>query len=373
MTAVSDYAVSHTAQAVSLLKALAPIPAPSGNEERRATFCRDWLHAHGATQAYIDEVQNVICPIGVTSDNPLTVICAHSDVVFADTEPLPLEERDGRLYCPGIGDDTANVVALLMAVKYCIENAVEPRVGLLFVVNSCEEGLGNLKGTKHLMSVFGSRVREFVSFDCSAREVIAQAVGSRRFRICADTAGGHSYFDFGADNAVAVLSSLVTELYRMTVPASGTTFNVGTISGGTSVNTIAQHAEMLFEFRSDNDVHLERMQEQFDSIVSRYPQVTAETVGERPCAKQVDADAQAALVAKATETIRSCFGWDPVVKAGSTDCNVPLSMGIPSVCFGCILGNGMHTREEYIELNSVTNGLQAALKTVMHYEKKSYG
>ena len=90
-------------------------------------------------------------------------------------------------------------------------------------------------------------------------------------------------------------------------------------------------------------------------------------------AKQVDADAQAALVTKATETIRSCFGWDPVVKAGSTDCNVPLSMGIPSVCFGCILGNGMHTREEYIELNSVTNGLQAALKTVMHYEKKSYG
>ena len=366
MTAVLQYARSHTAEAVHLLKALAQIPAPSGQELKRAAFCRDWLYAQGAADVYIDEVCNVICPIGVTQDNPLVVICAHSDVVFPDTDTLPLYERDGRLYCPGIGDDTANVVALLMTAKYCLEHRCTPRCGLLFVINSCEEGLGNLKGTKHLMSVYGTRVKEFLSFDCSAREIITDAVGSRRFRICADTVGGHSYFDFGNDNAIAVLSSLITELYQLEAPC-GTTFNVGTITGGTSVNTIAQHAQMLFEIRSDNVDHLEQLQAQLDAVLSRYRGISLEMVGERPCSCGVDQASQQALAEKTTGDIRTCFGFDPVLKAGSTDCNVPLSMGIPAVCFGCILGEGMHTREEYIALDSVHNGLALALKTVQHY------
>ncbi len=366
MTDILHYVKSHTDEAVTLLKTLAQIPAPSGQEQARAVFCRDWLRSQGATDTFIDEVHNVICPIGVTQDNPLVVVCAHSDVVFPDTDALPLCERDGRLYCPGIGDDTANVVALLMAVKYCLESAKTPRCGLLFVINSCEEGLGNLKGTKHLMSVYGSRVNEFLSFDCSAREIITDAVGSRRFRICADTVGGHSYFNFGNENAIAVLSSLITELYRMEVPC-GTTFNVGTVTGGTSVNTVAQHAEMLFELRSDHFAHLEQLQAQFDVILSRYNGVSAEIVGERPCSCGVDKVAQQALAERAAGDIRTHFGSDPVLKAGSTDCNVPLSMGIPAVCFGCVLGEGMHTREEYVELNSIPNGLALALQTVLYY------
>ena len=366
MTDLLSYARAHTEEAVALLKTLAQIPAPSGQEKARAAFCRDWLCAQGAIDTYIDEVYNVICPLGVTQDAPLVVICAHSDVVFPDTDALPLCERDGRLYCPGIGDDTANVVALLMAAKYCFEREITPRCGLLFVINSCEEGLGNLKGTKHLMSVYGSRVKDFLSFDCSAREIITDAVGSRRFRLSADTVGGHSYFHFGNENAIAVLSSLITDIYRLSVPC-GTTFNVGTITGGTSVNTIAQHAEMLFELRSDTYTHLERLQTQFEEIVSRYPQVSSEVVGERPCSCGVDQTAQQALTERAAKDIRIHFGFDPVCKAGSTDCNVPLSMGIPAVCFGCVLGDGMHTREEYIELDSVENGLALALQTVSHY------
>ncbi len=364
----SDYAQTHTNEATTLLKTLAQIPAPSGQEEKRAVFCRDWLHAQGATQAYIDEVNNVICPVGVTDDNPLVVVCAHSDVVFPDTDPLPLYEENGRLYCPGVGDDTANVVALMMAVKFVIENKLTPeQTGLLFVINSCEEGLGNLKGTKHIMSAYGYRVREFLSFDCSAREIITDAVGSRRFCITADTVGGHSYFDFGNENAVAVLSSFVTDLYAMKVPAVGTTYNVGTITGGTSVNTIAQHAEMLFEIRSDRHAHLEHMQAMLDAILSHYPQVTARLIGERPCSRDVDAAAQAALISRVAQSIKTHFGIEPVLKAGSTDCNVPLSMGIPAVCFGCVLGSGMHTREEYVELDSIPAGLQVALETVLYY------
>ncbi len=363
---ISRFVQSHSAEAVALLKTLAQIPAPSGHEQARAVFCRDWLCAQGAAQTYIDEVNNVICPIGVTQDDPLVVICAHSDVVFPDTDALPLCERDGRLYCPGIGDDTANVVALLMAVKYGLCSDKTPRCGLLFVINSCEEGLGNLKGTKHLLSVYGSRVKEFISFDCSAREIITDAVGSRRFRISADTVGGHSYFNFGNENAIAVLSSLITELYRSDVPC-GTTFNVGTIMGGTSVNTIAQHAEMLFEIRSDKYAHLERLQAQFEAIVSRCNGVSVETVGERPCSCGVDRTAQQALIERTARDIRDHFGSNPVQKAGSTDCNVPLSMGIPAVCFGCVLGDGMHTREEYIEIDSIPKGLALAVQTVLYY------
>lgn len=364
---VSDYAKVHTDEAVALLKTLASIPAPSGQERERATFCRDWLHAQGATQAYIDDALNVICPVDVTDDNPLAVICAHSDVVFPDTAPLPVREENRRLYCPGVGDDTANVVALLMAAKYVTENRLSPcDVGLLFVIDSCEEGLGNLKGVKYLMQIFGHRVREFISFDCYAREVITDAVGSRRFCISADTVGGHSYFDFGRDNAIAVLSSVIGEFYAVEVP-DGTTYNVGTITGGTSVNTIAQHAEMLFELRSDTYNHLEAMQKTLDTILSHYPQASAYVIGERPCAREVDKQAQAALVNRVSAVLECHFGEAPVQKAGSTDCNVPLSMGIPAVCFGCILGDGMHTREEYVELDSVTAGLQAALDTVLYY------
>ncbi len=368
MTQISDYVKAYTAEAVALLKTLAQIPSPSGNEQKRAAFCRDWLHAQGAVDAYIDEAQNVICPVGLTDDNPLVVIAAHSDVVFPDTDPLPLVEREGRLYCPGIGDDTANVAALLMAAKYMAENGLSPqKVGLLLVVDAGEEGLGNLKGMRHLMKTFGHRVQECISFDCHADELITEAVGSRRFRIAVDAVGGHSYFDFGRKNAIAVLSSIVTELYTMIVPEDGTTFNVGHISGGTSVNTIAQHAEMLFEFRSDKREHLEMMQAQTDAVLKRFDGVSVSLIGERPCAGDVDPACQQALVKRASSMIRSRFGVEPIVKAGSTDCNIPLSLGIPAVCFGCVLGDGMHTREEYIELDSIPLGLQLAIETVLFY------
>ncbi len=354
--------------AIELLKTLAQIPAPSGQEQARAVFCRDWLIAQGAAQTYIDQADNVICPIGVTKDNPVVVVCAHSDVVFPDTDPLPLYEENGRLYCPGIGDDTANVAALMMTVKYCVEQALVPKdCGLLFVIDAGEEGLGNLKGTKQVMADFGHRVREFLSFDCHADEVIADAVGSCRFLIEVNTVGGHSYFDFGNDNAIARLSSMVADLYQMTVPANGTTFNVGQIEGGTSVNTIAQHAHMLFELRSNDRTHLESMQAQMNAVVAQYDGVTVTVLGERPCAGEVNAAHQQALVERAVQGIQRRFSLTPVVKAGSTDCNVPLSMGIPAVCFGCVRGAGMHTREEYVELDSLASGLQLAQDTVRFY------
>ena len=142
---------AHSQEGLELLLELAKIPAPSNHEEKRAEFCKEWLTAQGCRGVYIDEALNVIYPVGVTENNPVAVVMAHSDVVFPDTEPLPLTISDGKIHCPGIIDDTANAVALMAAAKYIGQNNFIPKdTGLLLVVNSGEEGLGNLKGVRQI-------------------------------------------------------------------------------------------------------------------------------------------------------------------------------------------------------------------------------
>ena len=361
---------SRSDEALKLLIDLARIPAPSHHEELRAQFCLDWLRGKGADNAYIDEAKNVIYPIGDTGENDLTVFMAHSDVVFPDTAPLPLKIEHGRIYCPGVGDDTANAVALLTVAGYIAEQKLSPKnCGVLLVINSCEEGLGNLKGCRKIMAAFGSRVKEFVTFDGNANAIVTKAVGSKRYRVRVTTEGGHSYARFGAPNAIAQLSELITRLYGMEVPAIGrTTYNVGTVSGGTSVNTIAQNAEMLFEFRSDEREGLAIMEAEFDAIVEEFRakgvHIDVEVVGDRPCGLNVD---NSALAARAAAAVRAHYGFSPALTSGSTDCNVPLSMGIPAICPGCVMGAGAHTREEYVEIGSLLPGLKVAAELILHH------
>ena len=357
-------------ESYELLLTLARIPAPSNHEERRAEFCLDWLRGKGAEGAYIDSALNVIYPIGDDGENDLMVFMAHSDVVFPDTEPLPLRVEDGRIYCPGVGDDTANAVALLTAAGYLAQHGLAPKgCGVLLVVNSGEEGLGNLKGSRQIMADFGQRVKEFITFDGNANAVVTKAVGSRRYRVAVRTEGGHSYARFGAPNAIAQLSQLIARLYQMEVPTIGrTTYNVGKISGGTSVNTIAQNAEMLFEFRSDEREGLAVMQAQFDSIVEEFRQngveIELKVVGDRPCGLEVD---NSVLAGRAAEAVQAHFGREPEFGCGSTDCNVPLSMGIPAICPGCVMGWGAHTREEYVEIDSLLPGMKVAFQLILHH------
>ena len=364
------YIESHAAEAQQLLIDLARIPAPSNHEERRAQFCLDWLRLKGAEEAYIDEALNVICPVGDTGENDLMVYMAHSDVVFPDTAPLPLKIENGRIYCPGVGDDTANTVALLTAAGYIAEKKLMPKsCGVLLVINSGEEGLGNLKGSRKIMADFGSRVKEFITFDGNANAIVTRAVGSRRYRVTVTTEGGHSYGKFGAPNAIAQLAQLITRLYQVQVPPIGkTTYNVGTISGGTSVNTIAQSAEMLYEFRSDEREGLAYMQAQFDAIVEEFRasgvQIQTKVVGDRPCGLDVD---NSALALRAAKAVEAHYGFSPALTSGSTDCNVPLSMGIPAICPGCVRGAGAHTREEYVEINSLMPGLKVAFELILYH------
>lgn len=370
---VISYIDTHQKEALDLLIELAQIPAPSHHEEKRAEFCKNWLTKNGAGDVYIDDALNVIYPVGCTENNPLVVFMAHSDVVFPDETPLPLEVHDGRIHCPGVGDDTANVVALMMAAKYIAETGISPeKHGMLLVVNSCEEGLGNLKGSKKIVEDFGSRIKEFVSLDGSFRGIVNRAVGSKRYKIEIDTEGGHSYSMFGNRNAIAYMASLISSLYTIKVPPIGkTTYNVGTISGGTSVNTIAQHAEILYEFRSDEYEALEIMERHFTAAIDYYRtkgiELTVTLMGNRPCSKNVDEQRQNAMLERTKAAVKLHFDHDADLCAGSTDCNIPLSVGIPAICVGCVDGKGAHTREEYIEISSLRPGLGLAFDLILDY------
>lgn len=370
---ILQYIDDHRQEAFDLLVELAQIPAPSNHEEKRAAFCKDWLEKQGAEGVYIDDALNVIYPVGCTADNPLVVYMAHSDVVFPDIEPLPLRIADGRIHCPGVGDDTANAVALLTAAKYIAQHDVKPASeGVLIVIDSGEEGLGNLKGCRRIIETFGPRIREFISLDGGSISGVNRAVGSKRYRISIETEGGHSYGAFGNRNAIAYLASMIDQLYTMKVPPKGkTTYNVGTISGGTSVNTIAQHAEMLYEFRSDERESLAVMEEHLNAAVALYRAkgvtVNVELVGDRPCSAEVDEARQQALMDRTAAAARRHYNGEMVFHAGSTDCNIPLSMGIPAVCVGCYNGRGAHTREEYVEIDSLHPGLKVAFELLLHH------
>lgn len=370
---ILQYIEDHRREAFDLLVELAQIPAPSNHEEKRAAFCCDWLKKQGCEGVYIDDALNVVWPVGCTKENDLMVFMAHSDVVFPDTDPLPLKIENGRICCPGVGDDTANAVALMMAAKYIAENDMKPvGCGLLLVVNSGEEGLGNLKGSRKIMEDYGSRVREFISLDGHDCHGVSKAVGSKRYRIGIDTEGGHSYSSFGNRNAIAYLASLINTLYTMKVPEKGrTTYNVGTISGGTSVNTIAQHAEMLYEFRSDERESLAIMEQHLDAAVNFYRakgvDVTVTLVGDRPCGGEVDEAKIQEMMNRTSGATRRYYGRETIFGSGSTDCNVPLSMGIPAVCVGCYNGAGSHTREEWVEIESLLPGLKFAFDIILYH------
>ena len=370
---IIEYIDAHQKEAYDLLIELAQIPAPSNHEEKRAEFCRAWLEAQGAEGVYIDEALNVVYPVGCEGDGPITVYMAHSDVVFPDTDTLPLRVEDGRIYCPGIGDDTANAVALLTVAKYIAEKKIKPvDGGVLLVINSGEEGLGNLKGSKKIMEEFGARTREFISFDGGPRKITRKAVGSKRYRVCIETEGGHSYSAFGNRNAIAYLASLIDTLYTIKVPTRGkTTYNVGLISGGTSVNTIAQNAEMLYEFRSDDREDLAEMEAHFNAALDFYRtkgiKVTCELLGSRPCSAEIDAELHSALINRADRAIKNHFDCETPLVSSSTDCNVPLSLGIPAVCFGCYIGAGTHTRGEWVQIDSLRPGLGLAFETILYH------
>lgn len=351
---------------LALTKSLAVIPAPSKSEEKRTAFCLEWWRSLGLS-AFADEVGNVILELGGGEDTPVVLFMAHTDIVFDENTPLVLREEGDRLYCPGIGDDTAHVAFLLHGGAEMAKQTLPAGITFVFAANVCEEGEGNLLGCRALMERYGSRLREVISFDSYLEKLHDTCVGSMRYRVTIKTAGGHSFRDFGAPNAIAKLCGLVAELEKQPLPEKGiTTFNFGSITGGTTVNTIAAEASLLYEFRSDRHENFAQMETQFRSACENVKDcnLTVETIGIRPCGNVEEAKQQA-LVTRC----ETAFAGLPLPARypASTDCNLPLSMGIPAVCIGLVAGGGAHTREEYVSMASFAEGAQVLSNLLSSY------
>ena len=369
---IKEYVNAHTEEAIELLETLGKIPAPSHHEEKRAEFCKEWLKSQGAYKVYIDEAKNVICEIGCDNYEDIVVFMAHTDIVFTDEQELPMKREGNRLYAPGIGDDTANLVNLLMAAKYILNNKVSTNKGILIVANSCEEGMGNLKGSKEVFKNYGSRIKEFYSFDSYLSHCINQPVGSYRYKIKVRGEGGHSYSDFGQESAIYIMSSLIQELYKIEVPREEkTTFNVGYIEGGTTVNSIAEEAFILYEYRSSSDKCLKIMENNFNKVIEKFKaegkNISVEIIGVRPGMGDIDKEALKAWTDKNIAIIKKYYHGEIENGAASTDANIPLSKGILANTIGTIQGDNAHKRDEWVDLNSIPTGLSIALQLMLQY------
>ena len=362
-------------ETLQLTEALCKIPAPSWHEEKRAEFCKNWLTENGAEGVIIDDALNVIYPVGCDDKNDIILFIAHTDTVFPDTEPMPFSRDDEYMYAPGVGDDTVCVAELMIMARYVAQNKLKAPCGIVFAANAGEEGLGNLKGIKKIMETYGKRVKEMYTFDASYRFVSNRCVGSHRYEITFETEGGHSFNAFGNRNAIHAMSDLVCKLYQCEVPVVGnskTTYNVGGVEGGTSVNTIAQKATMLYEYRSDNIECLAKMQKFFEDTIEQAKaegkaEITVKTLGIRPCQGDVDEAHLAAMTEKVIRVSEKHSGIPCKAKCASTDCNIPMSMGIPAVAAGCYIGSGTHTREEKVLISSVPIGLKIVAELVLGY------
>ena len=373
---LNEYLKCAEAEFEDLLKTIATIPAPSGHEEKRAEFCKKWLCDIGAEGVYIDDALNVVYPLCSDGCDDIVVFMAHTDIVFPD-EKIEFTKDDKYYYAPGVGDDTCSLAVMLMIIRYIVQKGIKPKQGILFVANSCEEGLGNLKGSKQIMSDFEGRVKEFYTFDGKYNAVVNRSVGSHRYEIECRTEGGHSFGAFGNTNAIVELSKLICRLSEIEVPKKEnckTTYNVGLIEGGTSVNTIAQNAKMLYEYRSDDVECLDYMKKTFDGIVEEFKsqtkaEIEVKVVGMRPCGevKPELRELHAQMLDRVQTICQKHSGMECVATSGSTDANAAMAMGVPAPCPGVYMGGGAHTRGEYVEIASIPVGLKIAAEIILYY------
>lgn len=354
------------------LEELVQIPAPSHREERRRVYCEQWLDQFGI-EHHSDEKGNLLVPYQIKEGRKNRMLIAHMDTVFEETVPLRIE-REGEIWkCPGIGDNTSNVVLILLLAKFLKEYQPDFSTGIWLAVDTCEEGLGNLAGSRALMKEYGDRLCSVLAIDLYRDKIYTECIGSVRYEITAQTPGGHSFADFGSPNAIWVLADFVTKLYQYETEGC-TTYNVGMIHGGTSVNTIAQEASMLFEYRSDSALELKKCKSYLQDCLDQAQKmenvmIQCKAVGERPCMEDVDKDKIEEIAGICQEKIEKACGVLPKKAKASTDCNIPLSLGIPAVCAGFFRGGKAHTHQEWLDMSTAESALKAALEVLMEFGK----
>jgi acetylornithine deacetylase/succinyl-diaminopimelate desuccinylase-like protein len=341
------------------------------------------LRGAGLADVEQDEEGNVMGLRRGTGGGPLIAVAAHLDTVFPEGTDVKVRRDGTKLSAPGVGDDTRGLAVLLALIRAMNEARVQTASDILFVGNVGEEGLGDLRGTKFLFhkGKYKDRVKMFVGVDHAVNEanVTRAAVGSRRYRVTFKGPGGHSYDAFGTVNPALAMAGAMQKFGRLTVPEKPrTTYSVGVIGGGSSVNAIPAESWMEIDMRSESRVELQRLDERFVALVGEAVReentarsttrgaitVDLKLIGDRPSG---ETPLDSRIVQIAAASIRAA-GLRPTFIPNSTDANVPISLGIPAITIDP--GGetaGAHSLGEWISVEKASSlrGIHIALATIL--------
>ena len=358
---------------------LTEIPAPPFKEERRAAAYLKMLQQAGLTNVERDAEGNVMGLRRGRGDGPLVAVAAHLDTVFPEGTDLRVKRDGTRLHAPGIGDNSRSLAVILAIARALDAAGVETASDILFVGNVGEEGPGDLRGVRYLFTKgpYRDRIKMFVSIDGvgDGHNIVNGAVGSRRYRVTFKGPGGHSYGAFGLVNPAFALGHAAEVFSRATVPASPkTTFNIGVMGGGTSVNSIPSEVWMDVDLRSEDPAALSRLEADFKAAMDAGASaenaarstrlgridVNLSLIGDRPAGSTpVDSP-----IAQTAAAVVRHLGGTPSFSASSTDSNVPISLGIPAITIDSGgQGNRAHALDEWIDVekSSSLGGVRSAL------------
>lgn len=349
---------------VAQQRSICEIPAPPFKESARAAEFQRRLEALGL-RARVDAVGNVLAERAGSGRGPTIVLAGHLDTVFPEGTDVNVRLENGRMRAPGIGDNCRGLAVVLAVARAYQRANPQHDARIIFVGNVGEEGPGNLRGVRHLFeNELKGQIDYFVAVDGAGLNFVSRAVGSNRYRVTYKGPGGHSYGAFGIPNPIHALGRAIAKISDVQVPASPkTTFNVGVVGGGTSVNSIAFEASLEVDMRSESadalrmvDQTIRRaLQEALDEENARWGgsraarariSLAIDTIGIRPTGGQSDS---ARVVQVAMQTARS-LGFTPSATASSTDANVPISLGIPGISIdGGGRDEGAHSLSEWYE------------------------
>lgn len=362
---------------------LTEIPAPPFKEAARGKAYLDMLRASGLTDVEQDEEGNVMGLRRGTGGGPLIAVAAHLDTVFPEGTDVKVRRDDTRLSAPGIGDDTRSLAVVLAMIRAMNEANIRTASDILFIGNVGEEGQGDLRGVKYLFTKgkYKDRIKMFISVDGAGggANITHGGVGSRRYRVTFKGPGGHSYGAFGLVSPAFAMSGAMQKFGKLAVPDKPkTTYSVGVVGGGTSVNSIPFETWMEIDMRSESRTELQKLDESFVSLISEAVQeenkarstaqgpVTADLklIGDRPSGETPIASP---IVQTAAASIRAAggrptFGWS------STDSNIPISLGIPAITVDSGgRGGRAHALDEWISVDKVPSlrGIEIALVTLL--------
>ncbi len=368
------------ARTMADLLSLTEIPAPPFGEEERARRFMEMLVELGVDRAWIDEEGNVLALRKGTGSGRVVAISGHLDTVFPEGTDVTVRQRGDTLFAPGISDDTRGLAAVLAVLRALNEAGIRTRDDLLFIGTVGEEGLGDLRGVKHLFREGGPRIDAFISVDgAGSVRIVHQALGSHRYRVTIRGPGGHSWGAFGLANPAHALGRAI-EYFQVAADAvtrdePRTSYNVGRIGGGTSVNSIPFEAWMEVDMRSESPEALETVDRVLHRAVERaVAEANAARRGGEPLTVEMDLigdrpsgeiPAEHPFVQRAVAASRA-LGIEPELGRSSTDANIPISKGTPAVTVGGGgVSGGAHAPAEWYLNEDGPRGIQRVLLLVL--------